>query len=153
VQSFPDSNEVLGRWLNPLVDIGTEMCYNILKETGKVVQRSTVRALTKAEWESDVEKAARTRFDKSIEKKLGPSAKPSDFADDLDAETPEYETYSNDLGGSEQRMPEADDYNADAFDKYLGAETLLALGDSMLQGIVKTRKRDADGNPIGKVKL
>jgi hypothetical protein len=36
------------------------------------------------------------------------------------------------------------------FNKHLGAETMLPSGDSMLQGIVKTRKRDTDGNPIGK---
>jgi hypothetical protein len=48
-------------------------------------------------------------------------------------------------------MPEADEYDVDTFDKYLGAETALASGDSMLRGIVKGRKRrDANGNPIGK---
>jgi hypothetical protein len=49
-------------------------------------------------------------------------------------------------------MPEADDYDADTFDKYIGAETLLSSGDSMLRGIVKARKRGDDGksnsNPL-----
>jgi hypothetical protein len=150
VPSFPDTNEVLGRWLGSSPDIGSEMCYHILKETGRVIQGTTVRGLTKAEWESETLKTVRERFDSIIEDKLGKNAKPSDFDDDGDAETPEFEAYSDDSDGAEPRMPEADDYDADTFDKYLGAETLLSSGDSMLRGIVKTRKRDADGNPIGK---
>ena len=47
-------------------------------------------------------------------------------------------------------MPEANDYGADTFDKYLEAETFLSSGDSMLGAVVKIRKRDAKGNPIGK---
>ena len=35
VPSFPDTYEVLGRWLGPLSDIGSEMCYHILKKNGK----------------------------------------------------------------------------------------------------------------------
>jgi hypothetical protein len=108
-------------------------------------QRTTVRGLMKAEWESETEKTARERFDRAIEDKLGKNAKPSDFS-----ETPDVEAYSDDSDGPEQRIPEADDYDADAFDKYLGAETLLSSGDLMLHGIMKTRKRDADGDPIGK---
>ena len=50
-------------------------------------------------------------------------------------------------------MPEADDYDVDSFDKYLGVDILLSSGDSMLCAVVKTRKRDADGNPIGKANV
>jgi hypothetical protein len=150
VPSFPDTNEVLGRWLGPSADIGSEMCYHVLKSTGKVVQRTTVRALTQSELESESERVNRAAFDAQIEVKLGPNAKPSDFTDDGDSDTPDFETYSDDSDGTEQTMPEADEYDVDTFDQYIGAETLLSSGDSMLQGIVKTRKRDADGNPIGK---
>ena len=34
VPSFPNTNEVLGRWLRPSTDIGSEMCYHILKRNG-----------------------------------------------------------------------------------------------------------------------
>jgi hypothetical protein len=59
-----------------------------------VFQRTTVRGLTKAEWESETKKTARERFDSIIEDKLGKNAKPSDFAHDGDSETPDFETYS-----------------------------------------------------------
>ena len=150
VPSFPDTNEVLGRWLGPSADIGSEMCYHILKPNGRVVQRTTVRALTQTEVESELEKTSRAAFDAQIEAKLGPNAKPSDFTDDGESETPYFEAYSDDSDGTEPTMPEADDYDVDTFDKFLGAETLLSSGDSMLRGIVKSRKRDADGNPVGK---
>jgi hypothetical protein len=104
----------------------------------------------RAEWESESEKTARAQFEALIEAKLGPKAKPSDFIDDGDFETPVFNAYLDDSDGTEQGMPEADDYDADSFDKYLGAETMLSSWDSMLRGIVKTRKRDFDGNSIGK---
>ena len=150
VPSFLDTNEVLGWWFSPSTDIGSEMCYHILKRNGKVVQRTTVRGLTNQEIESEMEKTARAAFDAEIAAKLEPKAQPSDFIDDGDSDTPHYEAYSDSSAGKEQRMPEADDYNVDSFDKYLGTETLLSSGDPMLRAVVKTRKRDADGSLIGK---
>ena len=47
-------------------------------------------------------------------------------------------------------MPEADDEDPDAFDKYIGAQVLLNHGGQVLQAKVTGRKRDADGKPIGR---
>jgi hypothetical protein len=88
VQSFPDTNEVLGRWLGPSIDIGSEMCYHILKPSGRVVQHTTVHTITRAEWESESEQTARAQFEALIEAKLGPKAKPSNYIDYGDFETP-----------------------------------------------------------------
>ena len=43
-----------------------------------------------------------------------------------------------------------DDFDVEAFDKYLLAEVILPKGDQMLLGKVIARKRDADDNPIGR---
>ena len=43
---YPDAAMVLGRHLGPAIDIGPAMRRKILKSNGKVVYRSTVRALT-----------------------------------------------------------------------------------------------------------
>jgi hypothetical protein len=47
-------------------------------------------------------------------------------------------------------MPEADDYTPKAYDKYLTAEVKLANMGTLQQGTVMRRKRDADGNPVGR---
>ena len=67
-------------------------------------------------------------------------------------ETPNYEAHSDASTGLEQRIPEANDYDADTFDRYFGAETFLPQGDSMLWVVVKTRKkRDANSNRLARL--
>ena len=151
--SFPDTNEVLGRWLGPSPDIGSEMCYHVLKSSGEVVQRTAARALSESELESESEKTNRASFDAQIEIELRPNAKPSDFADDRDSETQDFELHSDNSDGTEPTMPEADEHDEDTFDKHIGAHALLSSGDAMSQGIVKTRKRDGGWQPSGEIKF
>jgi hypothetical protein len=47
-------------------------------------------------------------------------------------------------------MPEADDYTPEAYDEYLTAEVLLPNMGTMTKAKVTGRKRDADGNPVGR---
>jgi len=47
-------------------------------------------------------------------------------------------------------MPEADEFDVEDFDKYLAADAILPKGENMVLGKVTGRKRDLDGNPIGK---
>ncbi|MGH7974081.1 MAG: hypothetical protein ACREBR_01045, partial [bacterium] len=44
--SFTEQRVVLGRWLGVAHDVGQAMCYWILKDNGRIVARTTVRALT-----------------------------------------------------------------------------------------------------------
>lgn len=71
---------------------------------------------------------------------------PEDLPED---ETPEYERYEDD---EDKGVPtiERDDFDRDAVDMYLKAEVELPIGGEMLSGRVSTRKRDADGNLVGK---
>ena len=80
---------------------------------------------------------------------LGPGAKPSDFSDE-EVDTPEFQPYGDDVSPVEPKMPEADDYAEEVFDKYIGAEVNLPLGEAMRNARVVNRKRDSDGNPIGR---
>ena len=89
------------------------MCCRVLKSSGEVVQRTAARALSESELESESEKANRASFDAQIEIELGPNAKPSDFADDGDSETPDFEPCSDDSDGAEPTMPEADEHDED----------------------------------------
>lgn len=87
-----------------------------------------------------MEKAKCAAFDRQIEAKLRPNAKPSDFTDDGDSETPDFETCLDDTDGTKQRMREADEHDVNAFDKHLGAETQLSSGDSILRGTLRIRR-------------
>ena len=50
----------------------------------------------------------------------------------------------------EAEMPEADDYTPEAYDEYLTAEVLLPNMGTVTKAKVIGRKRNADGNPIGR---
>ena len=47
-------------------------------------------------------------------------------------------------------IKEADEFDYDSYDQYITARVLLPQGDSMSYGTVKTRKRDQDGNLVGR---
>ena len=147
--AFPHDSEILGRYLGPAPDIGGGMCMCILNATGKVHHRSTIRHLTPAELLSEESKAASLAFDAAIAVSRGPAFTKMDFTD---GDTPNFEPYADKTSGdaSSNRMPEADEYDHDAFDKYLSTEVILPTVDHMLRGRVKSRKRDANGNPVGR---
>ena len=152
VPSFPNTNEALGRWLRPLTNIGSEMCCHILKQNRKVVQRTTVCALTDQEIESESEKTIYAAFDAEIEAKLGPKAKLSDFIDNRDSNTPHYKAYWDASNGTEQRMARSRRLQRRQIRQIPWSRNpILSSGDSILRAVVKTRgERDANGNPIGK---
>jgi hypothetical protein len=86
--SFPEEEEVLGRYLCPASDIGPTMCMNILKDTGCVASRTTLRPLTQIEIDSPDEKIKRVAFNKAIrEGPLGSRMEGSED-DDLELLTP-----------------------------------------------------------------
>ncbi len=105
-----------------------------------------------------VQIAAMVHFDNMIVERIGPKSVPGDFpAEDL---TPEYEHYrghtiAEDTDNAyEEGLP--NDNNLDplptpeAGDNYISAEILLPLGGVLRQGKVINRKRDADGNTVGR---
>jgi hypothetical protein len=127
------------------------MCANLLVESGHVNPRSTFRALTHVEMSNDAMTAKRAFFDAAIEKSWGPALKPSDFADDPDLGSDEFDLYEDDEeDGAPQQMPEADDYDTEAMDTYIHDEVVFPKGDSMKSGKVTSRKSDQQGKPIGR---
>jgi hypothetical protein len=92
-------------------------------------------------------------LDEGILNKLGePISMDRDFPDyfndingkpENNSETPSFEPV-------EEAMPEADDFDAEAFDKYIEAEVILPKGDQYLLGTITARKHDIHGNPLGR---
>ena len=44
--SYPNDKQTLGGYLGPVIDVGSSMCYNILKANVNVTCQTTVRPLT-----------------------------------------------------------------------------------------------------------
>jgi hypothetical protein len=101
--------------------------------------------------------ARMAELDASIREKIGDSVSDEEVdpaladllplaPDDLFLEEDvEYEPFEGDAA-----MPEADDYTPEAYDKYLTAEVQLANMGTLQTGTVMRRKRDSDGNPVGR---
>ena len=47
-------------------------------------------------------------------------------------------------------MPEVDEIMPEAMDNYIGAQIMISSGDTVAQGSVRHRKRDMEGNNIGR---
>jgi hypothetical protein len=143
---FPEDKRKLGRWLGPSHDIGHVMCARVLAANGQILARTTYSPLSVADHNSESVKKRQLEFDESIKTQFGNPDRVPVFIGDPD----EFEPYSDDSTGDEATMPEADDYDHDAFDQYINAEVLLPVGDSLLTGKVIARKKDRDGNPVGR---
>jgi hypothetical protein len=86
-------------------------------------------------------KQKRTNFDAQIEQALGEGFKPSDYKGGPNVETPIMPPYGNDQGDKPQ-MPDADNFDVDAYDQYVGADVNLPQGGSMANARVVGRKEN-----------
>ncbi len=151
---YPNDSKVLVRYLGPAKSIGPEMCMHLLKSNGRVIQRTTVGPITPVEFATEGIKHQMEEYMTAIYR--GPLGDPmststlEDSNDNLTA-TPSYPPYSDDINGDSQTMPEMDSFTLDAFDKYVGAQLDLPLQDAMTSATVVARKRDPEGNPIGRL--
>jgi hypothetical protein len=139
---FPQDKIKLGRYIGPSVDIGPAMTAKVLKLNGQVIHMSTYRLLTPDEI---------AHFDKRITQKLGKSTHPDDIESDV-VETPVFERDEDDHDGEVKQAPDQDDEEEATPEEtgdYLGAEVLLPLGDKMVKGRVRGRRRDREGSLHG----
>ncbi|KAG7370183.1 reverse transcriptase RNA-dependent DNA polymerase [Nitzschia inconspicua] len=144
--NLPEEQERYGRYLGPARGVGNLMTAKVLNEKGNVIYRSTFRAITREEEDNPKEQELRNDFDRKVEEILGPDMKPEDMPQD---DTPEYERYEDD-DSDPINVEDRDDVDQNAIDMYLKAEVLLPIAGEMRTGSVSRRKRDADGNLIGK---
>jgi len=137
----------LGRILGVAHRVGSDMCYWVLTDNGKVIARTTVQRVTKDDLQISTVTERMTHFNKKIKEKMNERGHiiqaPAEglILDDKECDMndePEQTT-----------IPERDDFTDDAFDAYLGAELMIPHGDAYIRGRVMKRTRDEDGNPIG----
>ncbi|HSN67533.1 MAG TPA: reverse transcriptase domain-containing protein [Fusibacter sp.] len=144
-----EENPVLGRWLGVSHRVGSDMCYWVLLENGKIVSRSTVQHVTKDDASSEAIKSKMLEFEAKIKEKLeeGASAQPvKGSRDDFyleDIEVP------GDMVEQEPDEP-PEDPTPDTCDDNIGAKVKVPVGGEMKSGTVVDRVKDVEGIPIGR---
>jgi hypothetical protein len=154
---FPGDARRLARWIGVAHNVGNPMCFWVLPSTCKVLARSTVWSLSSDDMANPVIQAQIAELDASIREKIGDSIPENEVDKDLAGRYPEVpedifldeQDNEHDPAETEATQLEADDYTPEAFDEYLTAEVLLPSMGVITKATVKSRKRDADGSPIG----
>jgi hypothetical protein len=152
-----DTTRKLGRWIGVSENQGAPMTYMVLPKSCRPIARSSVFPLSQDDRLSSDVKKLMDEFDSSVESKIGDSRS----NEDCFAEFPEVPEVPIDIFVDDEptlepleedsKMPEADEYySPEAFDQYLSVNVLLDRGGDTMLGTVKQRKRDSDGNPVGR---
>jgi len=155
ISSFPEPKLRISRWLGEAIDFGQAICYWILSDKAVPIVRSTVQLIPPDNLQTEEVRSQIASLNQIIEEKLGgPPEKDSiqkyDLDDDVDPEVEDYITPEYVPVNKELQMPEADEWDSEAFDKYIATEVRLSKNGEEILGKVVARKRDHDGNPIGK---
>jgi hypothetical protein len=165
----PDKS-LLGRWLGPAHTSGQGMAYYILTKTGKIVTRSTVNKLSMDEDSSNEMERRKSDFTDAIELVIGNycTATISKQHSDYDPNKPYDSLFDDDELDDENIAFQELDHNnkpiakpnVDEFlptdapimeltDEHIGMRVTLPHQGEMVEGIVKSRKRNSDGTLIG----
>ena len=120
-----------------------------MRKNGKQVQRYKYRELTPDESVNPDYIKARDEFDTFIGEKLGPAASANDFEIDPEIVTLNLDWYEDDKE-NQTHIPEVDEITPEVMENYIGVEIIISHGDTVAQGSVRRRKRDMEGNTIGR---
>ena len=173
-QSYPHEKKQIGRWLGIAHRVGQSMVYYIMNIKGRVIARSTVIPFEPSDSDVTETKTRMSQLDETIKAKIGDyrNATNSAYTDlpdvnddnleqqlaftfdlkesDLNDDKAEHEAASDPDRPDMDEAP-TNDIDSDAFDKFLGIYLELPDdGESKVLGRVKNRKRNHDGDLIGK---
>ena len=138
----------LGRWLGPSTTVGSAIASWVLTKKAQEIVRSSVFPLSQEDLQNPETQKKLKEYDEALKEKLRDRVNPipDEEADDV----PTYEPYQDDSTEPPEPIPEADNFGHEAYDKFISARVLLPAGDGMMQAIVRGRKRNEDGELIGK---
>jgi Reverse transcriptase (RNA-dependent DNA polymerase) len=142
----------LGRYLGPSSDVGDALCARILTAKGTIVVRTSIFPLSDEETRSAEVSAQKQSFEESVKVKLGKHYVLSKDApeDEFGEDTPEFQEYDPIMDDEPKVVPLQEADEVECFDKYISARVCVPQGDKMSFGTVKNRKRDHDGELLGK---
>jgi hypothetical protein len=169
--SINDETRKLARWLGVSHRVGSDLCYWLITESGKIISRTSVEHVTRDDYlEPDTEKKIKD-FNTALEERLDDknfkvegNIGPNDWLLDIENEkydlnygamatdgvTPTDEDYGDML---HDERPEADIFEEDPkmIDKYLGVEMKMDVGTGQERtGRVIKRARGPDGRVVGR---
>lgn len=135
------------------------MSAKVLLPNLQIVSRTSVFPLSVEDHHSEVVKRLQDEYTRVLQAhiiddrkdELKATGVPNDKY--IDFETPEYPLYEpiDENAITLEPMPEADEYDHDAYDKYISGKVMLPYGgDSFKYGTVKKRKRGHKGHLIGR---
>ena len=152
------SGRRLARWLGVAHRVGSDLCYWLLLESGKVIARTTVQHVIREDYLNADTMREIERFDSAVEERMSDQNfiidDPDGFyiQDELD-ELPTGVTNVEENYG-DMLVPEAmdaDDIDDEILDKYLNAELIFDVGTgSERKGRVVKRAKGTSGDPIGR---
>jgi hypothetical protein len=150
-----DGENKIGKWLGPDTGIGGGDCYWILPTSSQPIARSMVWSITDEEHTVEAIKDSIKALNLAITERIGDQLNDEGVAAGLGGELPPngddyFDDDDNDVIEEESVRPEQDDYTHEAFDGYLTASVMLPRGREVLKAQVVARKRDVNGNPIGR---
>jgi hypothetical protein len=154
-----DGQTKFGRWLGVSETHGGGNVSWILPISCLPIVRSTVWAMPSSS-KTEETRAKMEAFTKVVESKLGDSLSDEEIDQAIGDHFPAIDDDIFDGDSAldevnhaepEASMPEADEMeDEEAYDKWLTAKVMLPVNGEFMKGTVKSRKRDADGLPLGR---
>ncbi|GFH61775.1 hypothetical protein CTEN210_18251 [Chaetoceros tenuissimus] len=147
------------RWLGPAHEVGQSFCHWVLLSNGNYIARSSVIPIPDHELESDDMKRRRNVFMDCIHEKIGNTKEP--IYNNIYPQRIYYDAFEDPIKDDECQLPygaelheakleNVDDKYLEALDNYINAKVVVPDKDGIpVLTKVKSRKRDAAGNPVG----
>jgi hypothetical protein len=132
-------NRKLGHYLRRSLNAGDAMCAKILTSKATTRVYSSVFPLSVVDRNSKVVKVKIIEYEAELADKLHDRMAGLESIQEIgdvpndDFDTPDYDAYHDENGVKEHKMPEADDYEHEYFDKYFVAIVMIPDPDGVLR--------------------
>ena len=151
------------RWLGPAAGVGQAFCFYILLESAEFIARSSVIPIPEEDLTTPEVQRQCSQFMISVESKIGTFTNPiySDgrdynffdptIFDNLQSEQAEELPYGDEI--IDAIPAEVDMPYLEQLDNYIGTKVVIpgtTPGTAPVLAVIKGRKRDSNGNPIGR---
>jgi hypothetical protein len=140
-----------------VISLCGDLVWVILPKSGVPIARTMVCTITEAELQTDSKRSDLEDFDRAINNKLGDhNLTEQEISFEIESSELQQALADQDNDGNyipfepDSDLPEMDYYDEETLDRLLSAELLLPKGNFQFVAKVISRKRDHDGQPVGR---